>query len=356
MGFTCPSDAPPPRVGAICGGKPPGLEKVQLVVAANSNEWGATKIRLGSWPRGEKASAVIRLHFHALLSGVLPSFSGFLEVVLSHYQIHALHLDPCSLILLSTFAFLWEAFIGVTPSMSLLHHFFSLELASKMQCCGCAFLKIDDVSAPGVPSVEILPEAEGFRWQLVLVEAAGAGALFQPPPSPATPKQGWECEELSDPRLARVLTRLGELRHAGVSMAMVMRKFICWQIVPLQRHSRPMWDYTRPGDSVRTQVTLFSSDVLHELLRRLTGGNPDELPRDSQPLDHLKALKDLTMEMPLFDEWGFSLRGKNIPKGLCLLGSGPVSTLSVWFPPESWWATHRRLLHQPDSMPGRGWW
>ncbi|KAE8777706.1 hypothetical protein D1007_49517 [Hordeum vulgare] len=117
-----------------------GLEKVGLVVSANPNELGATKIQLGSWPRGEVAYAAIRLHFHALLLVVLPPFSGFLDAVLSHYQIQALYLDPCSLILLSAFAFLCEAFVGVTPSMALLRHLFSLELASALGVRSCKLM------------------------------------------------------------------------------------------------------------------------------------------------------------------------------------------------------------------------
>ncbi|KAE8804854.1 hypothetical protein D1007_19092 [Hordeum vulgare] len=92
-----------------------GLEKIRLVVAFGSNEWGATKIWPGSWPRGEMAIPAVPLHIHALLSGVLPPFSSFFIAVRSRYQIHALHLDPSSLVLLSAFAFLCEAFVGVTP-------------------------------------------------------------------------------------------------------------------------------------------------------------------------------------------------------------------------------------------------
>ncbi|KAE8790570.1 hypothetical protein D1007_35082 [Hordeum vulgare] len=222
---------------------------------------------------------------------------------------------PCSLILLSAFMFLYEAFVGVTPSVALLCHIFSLELASKMQCYGCASLKIDDASPLGIPGVELLPEADGFRRQWVLDEDAGAGALFQPPLSSATPKRGWEHEELNDPRLVPVLTRLGQLRRAGVSMAMMVREFICRWIAPLQRHSRPMWAYAGPSDSMRTQAAPFSPDVLCELLRRLTDDNPDELPPDGQPLYCLKALKDLTAEMPLFDEWGLLPEGKEHSQG-----------------------------------------
>ncbi|KAE8794415.1 hypothetical protein D1007_30861 [Hordeum vulgare] len=188
---------------------------------------------------------------------MLSPLSGFLDAVLSHYQIHALHLDSCSLILLSAFAFLCEAFVVITPFVAFLRHFFSLELPSRMQCYGCASLKIDDALALGIPGLQLLPEAEGCRPQWVLVEAAGVGALFQPSPSLAMPKRGWEREELSDPRLAPVLTRLGRLRRVGVSMAMVLREFICRRLAPLQGHSRPMWAYVGPSNSMMTQAAPF---------------------------------------------------------------------------------------------------
>ncbi|KAE8788304.1 hypothetical protein D1007_37702 [Hordeum vulgare] len=164
-----------------------GLEKIRLVVAAGSNEWGATKIWPGSWPRGEMATSTVPLHIHALLSSVLPPFSSFINAVLSHYQIHALHLDPSSLVLLSAFAFLCEAFVGVTPSVALLRHLFSLELDSEEQCSGCASLRTTDASTPGALDAELLPEAKGFRRLWVHVEIAEAGAQFQPSSTPTTP-------------------------------------------------------------------------------------------------------------------------------------------------------------------------
>ncbi|KAE8806337.1 hypothetical protein D1007_17492 [Hordeum vulgare] len=95
-------------------------------------------------------------------------------------QIHALHLDPSSLVLLSAFAFLCEAFVGVTPSVALLCHFFSLELVSEEQCSGCSSLKTAGTSVPGALVAELLPKAEGFRRQWVQVETGEAGAMFHP--------------------------------------------------------------------------------------------------------------------------------------------------------------------------------
>ncbi|KAE8806112.1 hypothetical protein D1007_17714 [Hordeum vulgare] len=90
---------------------------------------------------------------------VSPRFSSFLIAVLSHYKIHALHLDPRSFILLSAFVFLCEAFVGITPSVALLRHLFSLELVSKQQCSRWALLKLADALAPGALDAVLLPEA-----------------------------------------------------------------------------------------------------------------------------------------------------------------------------------------------------
>ncbi|KAE8799072.1 hypothetical protein D1007_25618 [Hordeum vulgare] len=104
------------------------------------------------------ASPAVPLHIHALLCGVQPPFSNFLNAVLSHYQIHALHLDRSSLVLLSAFAFLCEALVGVTPFLALLGHFFSLELVSKEKCSGCASLKIADASVRGPSTLSSSPK------------------------------------------------------------------------------------------------------------------------------------------------------------------------------------------------------
>ena len=107
---------------------------------------------------------------------------------------------------------------------------------------------------------------------------------------------------------------------------------------------------------MRTQAAPFTSDVLHELLRWLTDDKPDELSPDGQPVYHLKALKDLIVEMPLFDEWGSFLRGRNIPRGPCFLGFNPARTVIAQLPPRSCWATHWCLPPSPGSTSGWGWW
>ncbi|KAE8798873.1 hypothetical protein D1007_25841 [Hordeum vulgare] len=334
-----------------------GLEKIRLVVATGSNEWGATKIWPGSWPRGEMVSPAVPLHIHALLSGVLPPFSSFFVAMLSHYQIHALHLDPSSLVLLSAFALLCEAFVGVTPSVALPRHFFSLELVSVEQCSGCVSLKMTNTAVPGALDAELLLKAKGFRRQWVQVETTEDGALLQPPLTPATPNLGWRREDLNDPRLTPILIRIEILKWVGVTMAMVVRGFIRRRIAPLQRHSRPMWAYAGPRDPMRIQVLPLSSDLLHELLCRPTGGDPDELPQDGLPLYNFKSQEALLVGMPLFNEWGFLLGGDaRLRGGLDTGGSGPRKLWSCClFRYRGGSCIAARSLGS-CSGTGRGWW
>ena len=83
-----------------------------------------------------------------MLRGWFPPFSDFFYAILSHYKLHALHLHPNSILLLSIFAFYCEAFVGVRPSVVLLRHFFSLRTHCSNQRSGCvSFTPLHDNNA-----------------------------------------------------------------------------------------------------------------------------------------------------------------------------------------------------------------
>ncbi|KAE8801134.1 hypothetical protein D1007_23239 [Hordeum vulgare] len=106
-------------------------------------------------------------------------------------------------------------------------------------------------------------------------------------------------------------------------MAMVVRELISRRIAPLQRHSHPMWAFTGPRDPMRVRVLPHSPDVLHGLLHRLTGGDPEELPLNGLPLYKFNAAGALIAGMPLFHEW-VSLPGDAHPQGARRLGCIPM--------------------------------
>ena len=101
---------------------------VRPVLTSSFNEWGKTV----AWPASRasihRTVTEVRFFVDALWAGLVPPFSAFFNAVLSHYQIHMMHLDPQSVTLLAIFAFVCEAMVGIAPSVALLRHFFSLHL------------------------------------------------------------------------------------------------------------------------------------------------------------------------------------------------------------------------------------
>ena len=102
------------------------LAKVRGLVADSFNEHGSTEVRAGSNEAQRRGGPLQPVFTHALMAGMIPPFSAFLLEILRHYQIHLLHLHPASVTILSAFAYLCEAFLGVEPSVAFFRHFYSL--------------------------------------------------------------------------------------------------------------------------------------------------------------------------------------------------------------------------------------
>ena len=54
---------------------------------------------------------------HSIVVGLVPPFSDFLLAILTHYDIHLLHLQPNFIAIISIFTFFCEVFLGVMPSV-----------------------------------------------------------------------------------------------------------------------------------------------------------------------------------------------------------------------------------------------
>ncbi|KAE8798546.1 hypothetical protein D1007_26222 [Hordeum vulgare] len=183
--------APEPALGRSTVLNREGLDKVLFMVATDSTEWGPTKFSSASIPIAELTATSITLHLFTLFTGLLPPFSDFFNFVLTHYQIHGLHLDTRSFLLLSSFAFLCEAFLGVPPLVALLQHLFTLRLTASDQCSGCVSLQAVEATQGECIDMRINHTAEGFMRQWVYVEAGQHNRLL-PTPSPLmVPRSEW---------------------------------------------------------------------------------------------------------------------------------------------------------------------
>ena len=104
------------------------LAATRLLTAGESNKKGKTGLRAGSDVPEPEGSTFYPFFMSSIVAGLVPPFSDFFYSVLSHYKIHALHLQPNSILLLSIFAFYYEAFVGMRPFVALFRHYFSLRL------------------------------------------------------------------------------------------------------------------------------------------------------------------------------------------------------------------------------------
>ena len=112
------------------------LVATRLLTVGENNEKGKTELRAGSAVPEASKSSFYPFFMSSIVAGLVPPFSDFFFAVLRHFKLHALHLHPNSILLLSIFAFYHEAFLGVMPSMALLRHLFYLRV-NGTQCSGC---------------------------------------------------------------------------------------------------------------------------------------------------------------------------------------------------------------------------
>ena len=181
-----------------------GFGKVSLALATISNECGRTT----AWPAShfsiDRIAIEVPYFADALWAGLVPPFSDFFNAVLSNYQIHMVYLDPESITLLSVFAFVCEAMMGILPSVALLRHFFSLCLSDPTQCSGCVSFLSAPGAAPSGIDFSLPPPATGFRERWLYVDVGVPSPLLSHPTLLAIPNPGWGHERLVSPRLSFV--------------------------------------------------------------------------------------------------------------------------------------------------------
>ena len=143
------------------------LAVTQLLTVGENNDKGETTLRAGSTVPEAPKSSYYPFFMGSIVTGLIPLFFDYFYAVLQHYGLHALHLHPNSVLLLSIFAFYCEAYVVVMPSVALLRHFFFLRI-NDGHTSGCAnFIvagKANAISKAG-------KKADGFRSKWVMMDA-----------------------------------------------------------------------------------------------------------------------------------------------------------------------------------------
>ena len=138
------------------------LAKVECMVASSSNEHPATVMRPGTVDPGTLSATSYPFFCYSIIAGLVPPFSSFFLVVLDHYQIQPLHLSPDSFLIISVFAFYCEGFLGIKPSVALLHCFFNLNEVAGDCLAGCVCFDVCPDMEAWFPEPDVPREMGSF--------------------------------------------------------------------------------------------------------------------------------------------------------------------------------------------------
>ena len=136
---------------------------------------------------------------HALMAGHVPPFSSFLLAILEHHQIHLLHLHPASVIV-TTFAYLYEVFLGVMPSVAFFCNFYSLRMTAPNEVTGCISFRLSEREAAQLITMAVTKKVEDFRRSWMFMETSHVDELLRlPVDQPKTNKKTWGSFRLQGP-------------------------------------------------------------------------------------------------------------------------------------------------------------
>ncbi|KAE8784143.1 hypothetical protein D1007_42315 [Hordeum vulgare] len=259
------------------------LTPVLPCTTAESSEHGWTEIWRDATTRQPASMAVYPFFLHRVFAGLVPPFSSFFTAIMKHSGIHALHLQPNSILLLSVFAFYCEAFVGVRPSVALFHHFFSLRLHDSTRFV----------------VMRLLLSGQGRQSSPKGWEEGGKLQALLGPHEPQRCQPSAECAEGAAKedfcvQLNEALRPLGRA-HPGA-------------LLPQHQHQEFHRD-----DKLRLRSEDLPTEELNTVVATLLGGDPGDLPEALVPLYRLDDRADLIAALLVFDERGlFTAEGSGL--------------------------------------------
>ena len=123
--------------------------------------------------------------------GLLPPFSYFFLAILEAFGLHMLHLHPNVVMIMASFAYSCEAFVGVMPFVALFRHYFVPHLGKSKWIVGGVTFCLRRSAAHQYPELKLKSRWGEWRhnWYLVSEESLSPHLLL--PTSPAEYRNCW---------------------------------------------------------------------------------------------------------------------------------------------------------------------
>jgi hypothetical protein len=222
------------------------LQTIREMVGSKNSEWGTTRIWHSWTPREALPTMAHPFFLFSVFAGMVPPFFPFLLAILETYGIQAIHLHHKSVALLAVFAYAYEAWISIKPSVAYFRHLFSLRPSGLNQSSGCVSF-IDTAGTEGdFIDLKWMKKVEDFRSRWLFVDILEESELFLVSGVPPVKLTTWASEALPEEALKTLRPRICVLRKAGITGTMVGVEFVTRRL-PLFRTIAGASGRTRQG-------------------------------------------------------------------------------------------------------------
>ncbi|KAK1696386.1 hypothetical protein QYE76_013083 [Lolium multiflorum] len=224
-----------------------------------------------------------------LIRGLSTPIHPFLRGLLFVYGLQLHHLTPNSILHISIFITLCEAFLGVSPNWALWKRiFFCRRNGSPNVAYNIGGVVISIRSTANYFDVKLPDSVQGWRkrWLYIREENHGCAEDNIPPFDGAEKilrRRSWDAEATEEERTSTeaLMTRIHELQNTRgkeLSGIQIIVYFLKNRVQPLQARKFPLWKYAGDEDVDRLSVDLEVKD-LEKLVRKITSlSKKDSIP------------------------------------------------------------------------------
>ncbi|KAK1685638.1 hypothetical protein QYE76_046486 [Lolium multiflorum] len=243
-----------------------------------------------------------------LIRGLSAPIHPFLRGLLFVYGLQLHHLTPNSILHISIFVTLCEAFLGVQPNWALWKRiFFCRRNGSPNVAYNIGGVVISVRPTVDYFDVKLPDSVQGWRkkWLYIQEENHGCAEDNIPPFDGAEKifrRRSWDAEATEEERASTetLMTRIHELQNTRgqeLSGIQITAYFLSTRVQPLQARKYPLWKYAGDEDVDRLSVNLEVKD-LEKLVRKISSLSKRDVVPSSCRVTPFSAANPLPKDHP----------------------------------------------------------
>jgi hypothetical protein len=226
-------------------------------------------------PTEDTHESVVYVPF--LIRGLALPISPFFRGLLDFYHLNLTHLNPNSILQISIFVYLCEAYLGILPHFGLwkyLYHYRPGMAGGQHQLVGGASLEMRRGRKTEYLDIPLKDSIKGWRLEWFIVENHGNSLPLRSGRQPDVRTPSWiqspTALEVTEAKV--LLAEICLLKERGLTAEVVVVDFMFKNIQPLKDRAYPTYLYSGVADSTRVTNKIISAVDLVSRLEMILRG------------------------------------------------------------------------------------